>query len=209
MAGKKAVERKPYDEKIGIEFCAKLKDGLRITKLCETYDITPNDIKSWVRNNEEFAELYRDALSLYAARKVDEIEEIGEQAKSCTGRDNLTELKSCETQLLCISKTLGYLFPERYKEKSNEIFISLPEYGKAKTPKERLYILAQAVCDKRISVDAAEKLARICEIELKVTDFALFTDTVSERITRLESIIVKTNGLLSFNNSKAAKEAQY
>lgn len=205
----KSKDKSLINDKIKTDIICKIKNGSNLIDICDEHKITPNDIKRLVRNDEDFAESYRDAMSMYAQRKIDSIERLSKQANECTKRTDLTKLKAAELQLTCLTKSLAYIFPERYKEKSNELFINLPEYGKATSPKERLSILAKAVCDKRISVDAAEKLARMCEIELKITDFAVFSESVSDRIERLENIIVKANGLIPQSSSKVTKEAQY
>ena len=205
----KNKEKKLLDKKTSYDVLSKMLNGISLYEICEEHNITPNDIKRLACKDKEFAAEWQDALSLCAQKKVDEIDKLREESKDCNDRKALTKLKSVEVRLTCITKSLGYLFPEKYKEKSNELFINLPEYGEATTPKERLNIIAKAVCDKRISVDSAEKLARICEIELKITDFAVFAEAVANRIDRLENIIVKTNGLIPENGLKANKEAQY
>ena len=185
-----------------------LKNGICQSEICEKLKITPAEIKKYIVKNQEFAEAYRDAMSLYAQKKIDEIEKIGNETKNCKKREDLTKLKAQEVQISCIVKSLAYLFPEKYKEKSNELFINLPAFGAAQTPKERLKILAIAVCDKQISVDSAEKLARMCEIELKVSDFQLFSEEITQRIDRIENIIAKTSGVIPIS-SRVSKEAQY
>jgi hypothetical protein len=209
IKNKEKLVGKEFDKDIANAICNKVKAGSGLSEICEFYDMTPNDIKRWACKDKDFSTQWHDALSLYSQKKIESIDELIEISKDCDARNDLTKLKSVEVRLTCITKSLAYQFPEKYKEKSNELFINLPEYGEATTPKERLNILAKAVCDKRISVDAAEKLARMCEIELRVTDFAVFAETVAGRIDRLEGIIVKTNGLIPANGLKANKEAQY
>ena len=202
------IKTADYTDVLATEICNTMKSGGNLTTICDKYNITPYIIHKWIIKNKGFAEAYRSAQSLYCQRKIEQFGIIGDEVSKCSKRDELTRVKSAETQMTCYVKMLNYLFPERYKEKGSELFINLPEYGAATSPRERLSILAQAVCNKRISVDAAEKLARMCEIELKISDFAAFNEEIASRIGRIENILAKTSGKLS-NDNQALKAAQY
>lgn len=93
-----------------------------------------------------------------------------------------------EVRLTTMQTMLRWTDSQRFGDaKSAQTFVDIPEFVAAESAADKLKVLSNAAATKRISLEASEKLAKLCEAQFKMDDVLSALKTMSDRLSALET----------------------
>lgn len=169
--------------------CAMIAQGAMMIDVSREVGIAVRTITRTAEVNETFNEMYRDAREQQIALAMKRADEVTkEDILQYDAKYSSALVRQQELRVNAINQQLKWLDIQRFAEaKIAQTFVDVPEFVAAESAADKLKVLSNAAATKRISLEASEKLAKLCEAQFKMDDVLTALKSMSERLSALET----------------------